>query len=268
MKKTIICTSLVVFWAIAFASCGGGAQKENATGDSLAGTEQAAPEKPKKAPSNLKTERDSVAYAMGIDLGSYLKNIDTMQLKGDLNLKNVIAAINDVMRDKTKMDKDEAFGFLQEFFMVRIPERKKKEGEEFLANIEKENRNLQKTESGLMYEILEPGDDNVKAVKDEDMVKVLYEGRLRTGEVFDSSEKQGGDTIEFALNRVIRGWGEGMKLVGKGGKIKLYIPTDLGYGQRGMPPAIGPNEPLIFEVTLIDVIPAPETEQPKDPRMK
>lgn len=266
MKKTIIWASLIMFWAVAFTACGGGAGTTAETTDSLAATGEQATEQPKKkAPKNLRNEADSFAYAQGLHYGAYIKGLDTVQLKKintSVNLKNVIAAINDAMSGKAKMTEEDAFNFLNEYFMVRIPERMKKIGDDYLANLEKENRNIQKTESGLMYEIIEAGDQEMKPTKNEDKVKVIYEGRLMDGKVFDSSIERG-DTTEFALNRVIRGWGEGMKLIGKGGKIKLYIPSDLGYGQRGMPPAIQGNEPLIFDVTLVDVIPAPEEEEAK-----
>ena len=82
---------------------------------------------------------------------------------------------------------------------------------------------------------------------------------MKTGKIFDSS-KQRGDTIEFAVNGVIKGWGEGLQLVGKGGKINLWIPAELAYGEQGAGGAIGPNEALAFEVELIDVMPAATEE--------
>lgn len=91
-----------------------------------------------------------------------------------------------------------------------------------------------------------------KATKDNDEVMVNYKGTLKDGKVFDEN-----DSTKFALNRVIKGWSEGMKLVGKGGKIKLYVPSDLGYGVQGNPyGGIAPNEALVFDVEVIDVIPA------------
>ena len=86
----------------------------------------------------------------------------------------------------------------------------------------------------------------------EDTVKVDYEGKLKDGFVFDSSYERG-ESIEFPLNGVIPGWTEGLQLVGKGGQITLWIPSELGYGVRGSGP-IGPNAALEFKVELHDVI--------------
>ena len=121
----------------------------------------------------------------------------------------------------------------------------------------------------------------MKATNQRDVVKVHYTGRTREGKVFDSSlfknrpkeqqemmkerDPEGYDKdepVEFPLNRVIKGWTEGMQLVGKGGKITLWIPAELAYGPRGAGRDIGPNEALEFEVELIDVTPY-EKPQPK-----
>ena len=196
-----------------------------------------------------KSEQDSVAYAVGLQCGDFIKSVDST-----MNLNVVMGAVKDVINNKQKMDNEAAMAFMREYFMVRKPARAKVASEEFLAKVEKENPNVKKTESGLLYEIIKNGSD-LKAVSDSDEVKVIYEGRLKEGKVFDSS-KERGDTVQFALNRVIKGWSEGMKLVGKGGTIKLWIPAELAYGAQGAGNVIGPNEALVFEVELIDVIPA------------
>ena len=198
---------------------------------------------------SLKSEQDSVAYAVGLQCGDFIKSVDST-----MNLNVVMGAVKDVINNKQKMDNEAAMAFMREYFMVRKPARAKVASEEFLAKVEKENPNVKKTESGLLYEIIKNGSD-LKAVSDSDEVKVIYEGRLKEGKVFDSS-KERGDTVQFALNRVIKGWSEGMKLVGKGGTIKLWIPAELAYGAQGAGNVIGPNEALVFEVELIDVIPA------------
>lgn len=79
---------------------------------------------------------------------------------------------------------------------------------------------------GLLYKIERPGDADTIAVDDRDVVVVNYEGKNRKGKVFDSSYERN-EPAEFPLNRVIKGWTEGMKLVGKGGKITLWIPAEL-----------------------------------------
>ncbi|MEE0864507.1 MAG: FKBP-type peptidyl-prolyl cis-trans isomerase [Alistipes sp.] len=121
---------------------------------------------------------------------------------------------------------------------------------EWLAEIEK-MEGVQKTESGLLYRIDREGNGK-QATKDEDVVKVNYEGKTRDGKIFDSSYERG-EAIEFGLNQVIKGWTEGMKLVKVGGQITLWIPAEMAYGERGAGEDIGPNEALEFKVELLDV---------------
>lgn len=106
------------------------------------------------------------------------------------------------------------------------------------------------TESGLKYRILRVGDDMKPAASDS--VEVHYKGWLADETIFDSSYRRG-ETISFPLGGVIAGWTEGMQLVGQGGMIELVIPSDLGYGPRGMPPVIPGGATLHFLVELIQV---------------
>lgn len=181
------------------------------------------------------------------------------------------AAIEDVNNNSVKIDQTTMGMFMNNYYSVVMPEKNKERSEQWMAMVEKQS-GVEKTESGILYKIEEAGDDSIKAVNDEDVVKVLYTGRDFYGEVFDSNrwedmpeqrkqmiamyqpDADGKDSpIEFPLNGVIKGWTEGMKLIGKGGKITLWIPAELAYGERGAGQNIGPNQALRFDVELLDV---------------
>jgi FKBP-type peptidyl-prolyl cis-trans isomerase len=115
------------------------------------------------------------------------------------------------------------------------------------------NKNVVETRDGLRYEILSPG--SAEMPKPTDRVKVNYTGTLTDGTVFDSSERQG-KPMDFDLRQMIPGWIEGLQKIGKGGKIRLYVPPQLAYGDRGSM-GIPPGATLIFEVELVDFTPAP-----------
>jgi FKBP-type peptidyl-prolyl cis-trans isomerase FkpA/FKBP-type peptidyl-prolyl cis-trans isomerase FklB len=108
------------------------------------------------------------------------------------------------------------------------------------------------TESGLKYRILRKSDGKKPA--DDDTVRVHYRGKLDNGKIFDTSYGRFGGSIVFNLKSVIKGWGEGLQLVGEGGMIELEIPPELGYGMNS-PPAIPPNSTLHFVVELIEIRP-------------
>lgn len=113
------------------------------------------------------------------------------------------------------------------------------------------------------YKVIAAGDAANKATA-ADTVKAKYTGKLLDGTVFDSTEKHGGEPAEFPLNGVIPGWTHGMQKIGKGGKIQLWIPSGLAYGNQGAGDAIQPGSTLVFEVELVDVTkaaPAPTTEK-------
>jgi FKBP-type peptidyl-prolyl cis-trans isomerase len=122
----------------------------------------------------------------------------------------------------------------------------------FFAKLQ-DNKNVVTTPSGLRYEIVSPGDPTTP--KPTETVKVNYTGTLVDGTVFDSSAQRG-QPAEFPLDGVIPGWTEGIQKIGKGGKIKLYVPPELGYGDEGRP-GIPPGSTLIFDVELLDIKPTP-----------
>lgn len=106
------------------------------------------------------------------------------------------------------------------------------------------------TESGLQYKVLTEGEGKIPSATSQ--VTVHYEGKLITGDIFDSSYKRG-ETIQFGLNQVIPGWTEGLQLMKEGATYELYIPYSIGYGERGSGGSIPPFATLIFKVELISV---------------
>ncbi len=225
-------------------------------------------------------ERDQVSYAFGVNFGSGFG-----ELEDNIQIYWVKRGVMDIYEETPRVEIPTLHKFLQNHFMIVIPTRNREASEKWLAEISKKE-GVQTTESGLVYKIVEPGDMNVKANDARDVVKVHYKGTKRDGKVFDASRfadmpKQRQEAlkaqfpdnfdkdepVEFPLNRVIKGWTEGMQLVGKGGKIILWIPADLAYGPRGNR-GIGGNEALCFEVELIDVTPyvepTPEVEAPEE----
>lgn len=123
-------------------------------------------------------------------------------------------------------------------------------GIEFL-NKNKQQEGVITTESGLQYEILHQSGSGIKPTADQ-RVKVHYHGTLIDGSVFDSSVERG-TPIDFGVMQVIKGWQEGLQLMEQGDKFRLYIPSELGYGNRGAG-TIPPASVLIFDVELLEIL--------------
>jgi FKBP-type peptidyl-prolyl cis-trans isomerase len=165
-----------------------------------------------------------------------------------LNVNLMTAGFRDAWNKKEQISLEDASAFIREYFQIRKPAKAKAEGQAWLNEVKAANPNIQTTATGLMYEILNQGDNAVKAVSDADQVVVKYVGTLKDGTEFDRS-----DSVSIPLNRVIAAWTEGMKLVGKGGEIVMWVPSELGYGPQPYG-AIPANSTLKFEIKLLDVL--------------
>lgn len=196
----------------------------------------------------LKNEKEKFSYSLGMDYGTRLQEFGE-----DLDINIFLEALKKSFENqKTKLTQQESQQFLQQY----VQKMRKKEqdanleaGKEFLAQNKKEE-GIKSTGSGLQYEVIKEG--NGKKPKPTDKVKVHYKGSLIDGTVFDSSYQRG-EPVSFQLNKVIPGWTEGLQLMPVGSKYKLYIPSELAYGERGAGQQIGPNEVLIFEVELLGI---------------
>ena len=189
-------------------------------------------------------QRKAISEAYGVYTGSNLR-ASRMPLKTYWLQKGMA----DYAAGETVITESFAQQFIQNYYVTEMPLQNAAESKAWLAEVEKQ-KGVQKTESGLLYRIDRAGDTSVMPTA-EDTVVVDYKGELKDGYVFDSSYDRG-ESIEFPLNGVIKGWTEGLQLIGKGGKITLWIPSELGYGAYGSG-SIGPNMALLFTVELHDV---------------
>ncbi|MEZ4933281.1 MAG: FKBP-type peptidyl-prolyl cis-trans isomerase [Saprospiraceae bacterium] len=198
---------------------------------------------------DLKTSKDTLSYAVGILWGQNMKQ----QGLSDINTDLLARAIGEVLEGKKSLMTPQMANDVLRDFMSREKEaemkKNKMEGELFLKN-NAEKEGVITLESGLQYEVLKKGDGAIP--KATDKVKVHYHGTLINGDVFDSSVQRGEPT-SFPVTGVIKGWVEALQLMPVGSKWKLFIPSDLAYGERGAGQKIGPGTVLIFEVELLGI---------------
>ncbi len=191
---------------------------------------------------------DKLSYALGLSMGQNFRGSGVDKLNAD----DFADALRAVYGEGTPaMTYDEAKQVVQEYFtnlQAKAGEMNAKAGKEYLANNAKEE-GVKVTESGLQYLVVKEG--NGKKPGPNDVVTVHYTGRLIDGTVFDSSVERG-EPATFAVGQVIPGWVEGLQLMSEGSAYRLFIPSELAYGEHGTGP-IQPNSTLIFDVQLLKV---------------
>jgi FKBP-type peptidyl-prolyl cis-trans isomerase len=203
----------------------------------------------------LDTQQKKVSYAIGLNLGKTLK---AQEVAADYD--SLTRGVKDGLAGTSLLDDnqiDETMATFQKEMQAKMQTKMTEEGQKnqdagktFLAETEKKP-GVQKTASGLLYEIVKAGDGPKPA--STDTVKVHYRGTLIDGKEFDSSYKRNQPAV-FPVNRVITGWHEALQLMPVGSKWKLYIPSDLAYGPQGAAGgAIPPNAVLLFDVELLSI---------------
>lgn len=206
---------------------------------------------------------DDASYAVGALLGTDLKGlVDAQKDVINYDKERVLAGVADALNGKVDLSEnkalvetlnkvDEKLKAASQAKAAEQAKQAKEDGAKLVAEFKKKS-GVKETKSGLLYHVEKEGSGD--AIKDTDVVKVHYTGKLPNGKVFDSSVERG-QPVEFALNQVIQGWIEGLQLIKKGGKIELVIPAELAYGDQEMG-AIPANSTLYFEVEVLDVNPA------------
>ena len=198
---------------------------------------------------NLNTEMEKVSYSLGVNVAKSVKN----QGLTSIDSEAIAQAFTDVFEgNELKISEQESNLVLQDYFGKLAKEAQSanvEAGQKFLAENAKRD-GVTTTATGLQYEVLAEGSGD--SPKETDQVTVHYHGTLIDGTVFDSSVERG-QPATFPVNGVIPGWVEALQLMKPGAKYKLFIPSNLAYGERGAGGSIGPNATLIFEVELISI---------------
>lgn len=201
---------------------------------------------------SVKTDADSLAYAIGVDVGHMVFGFDST-----MNPDIVASAVKDVFAKKESMTRQEAAAYIQEYMTVGVARKNAEEGRKFLEEALKNG--AQKTETGLVYKIEKPGGD--RKIQLGDSIYVFYTLTLpngqKLGETYGGTENPDGFLLEDPM--MIQGWLQGLPLIGEGGKIELFVPSELAYGEGGRGNIRG-NQALKFDVEVAKVVPQNKPE--------
>lgn len=196
----------------------------------------------------LKTDLDSVAYVIGMNVGLNLQRMDST-----LNAEAVCEGIRDVFRGKTRMTMDDAETFYLSYVNYALPEKARAYEEQFLEDIARSNRSYARTSSGVTYTVEEVGDQDLIPTSERDSVALRWVIRTADGKEVTSSYERG-DTIRSTLRNLRSGVRESVKLIGRGGKILSWLPAAEAYGAEGDKElGIAPNSTLYYEIELLEV---------------
>jgi FKBP-type peptidyl-prolyl cis-trans isomerase FkpA len=209
----------------------------------------------KTSGSKMKTAADSLSYAYGVGMGSNLA-MQLEQFPAKLNVDLFLSVFEKALKGDTAklaISPAQAYMVFQRCMATAQAEAAVSTKAEAKAFLEKNGKKegVKTTASGLQYQVIKEGTG--PKPNDTSVVSVHYTGTLINGTVFDSSIARK-TPAEFPLNQVIKGWSEGIKLMSVGSKYKLWIPSELAYGDNGAGGKIKPGALLIFEVELLKIV--------------
>ena len=213
------------------------------------------PTEPLIAQEGLSASDDPTGYFLGVSVGQSMTSQGFQ--KGDFDPKVFALGLADALDGKDPSLTDEQLREVQQKIQSLLVEREEKmqsqQQQKSVAWMKQnaEQEGVKTLEGGVQYKVLTAGKGASPSPRDT--VRVHYTGKLIDGEVFDSSVERG-EPASFQVGQVIKGWQMALQQMKVGDKWMLYIPPELAYGERGAPPRIGPNEVLVFEVELLDIV--------------
>jgi FKBP-type peptidyl-prolyl cis-trans isomerase len=248
----------LVVGASAIALCAGAQGKKGMKAKAITDTAKKAMA---PAPAYLKSNLDSFSYALGMNIANNLKQQSIDKINGVAMQK----AMDDIFKKKTPaLDEQQANSVIQKTLQGNSSKKSNSEKQkctQFLAT-NKKRAGVISLPSGLQYEVLTKGDQSSATPKLQDTVVAHYAGTLIDGKEFDNSYKRG-EPLTIPVGGVIKGWTEILQLMHIGDKFKVYIPSELGYGDRGAGADIPGGAALIFDMELLGIKPAvPKADAP------
>lgn len=221
----------IVIWVLTAASlmvaaCGGNAKKSGKLMDSA----------------------DSLSYVVGMNIA-----YNIMKMDSTMRADAVMAGIEDVLRGQEQMTFEDGRTYLLSYMNFDVYERVRKYEEQYLTDLAASDGNVVRAKSGLTYKVGGLGDMNQTISSDRDTVAFTYRVTNLAGEEVDRAEERA-DTLRTQVGRLQEGLKEGVKLIGQGGQITLWIPSSMAYGSEGdKQKGIDANEMLRYEVNIVEV---------------
>lgn len=218
-------------------------------------------------PQQLKTQKERVSYGIGVDM---VRNLKKQGIEADLDLvikgmrdgsSGVKLMMTDAEMKKNLADYQRDLTGRQAQLKQATAEKNKRDGAAYLA-ANKSKKGVVSLPSGLQYKVIKAGSG--KKPTESDSVTCRYRGTLLDGTEFDNSESLGYPVTFNVKDSVIAGWSEALKLMPAGSKWQVFVPPQLGYGEKGAGRDIGPNATLIYEIEIIAVNPRPVSQNKKD----
>lgn len=200
------------------------------------------------ANTQLTDQTDSLSYVIGMNIA-----YNIMKMDSTVRPEAVIKGINDALNGEELLTIEDARTYFLAYMNYDVYERVRKYEEQYLSDLVAGDNKVVRTRTGLTYKVEELGDMNNTLSNDRDTVALTYRASRLSGEEVDLATNRD-DTLRVVVNKLIPGLREGVKLVGQGGKLTLWVPSSLAYGSIGNDEkGIKPNELLRYEVNIVEV---------------
>lgn len=197
---------------------------------------------------NLADSRDSLSYVIGMNIA-----YNIMQMDSTVNADVVVAAIDDALRGKERFSLEEGKTYLLSYMNYDIYERVRSYEEQYLNDLAASDGDVVRTPNGLTYKVAALGDMNLTVTADRDTVAFTYRATNLSGEEVDVASERA-DTLRTRVDQLLPGLREGVRLVGQGGNLTLWLPSSMAYGSAGdSEKGIKANEMLRYEVQIVEV---------------